>query len=211
MAELVASLVSIRVVAFVDPYCLPGEFVSLVWFLISLFDTVPVYHMNLVLISTLFCCHPSLPGYRELLTHTHTHTHLTALCPGLPGWAGTRKLKLIWILLKQEKVSGSGISWAICKSSPHSRHITTPAPHHWVFTGRMLFLPPTRPSLLMVLLNQILTASLLCCVDAAGDDSEVSEYCRHVHSDSVPCSQCRSARHCQWTPAAWYLYCFVTL
>jgi len=26
-------------------------------------------------------------------THTHTHTHLTALCPGLPGWAGTRKVK----------------------------------------------------------------------------------------------------------------------
>ena len=41
-----------------------------------------------------------------------THTHLTALCPGLPGWAGTRKVKPIWILLKQETVSGSGISWA---------------------------------------------------------------------------------------------------
>jgi len=27
--------------------------------------------------------------------HTHTHTHLTALCPGLPGWAGTRKVKPI--------------------------------------------------------------------------------------------------------------------
>ena len=26
--------------------------------------------------------------------------------------------------------SGSGISWAICKSAPHSRQITTPAPHH---------------------------------------------------------------------------------
>ena len=25
-------------------------------------------------------------------THTHTHTRLTALFPGLPGWAGTRKL-----------------------------------------------------------------------------------------------------------------------
>jgi len=26
--------------------------------------------------------------------HTpHTHTHLKALCPGLPGWAGTRKVK----------------------------------------------------------------------------------------------------------------------
>ena len=34
--------------------------------------------------------------------HTHTHTHLTALFPGLPGWAGTRKVKPIWILLKQE-------------------------------------------------------------------------------------------------------------
>jgi len=30
-------------------------------------------------------------------------------------------------------VSGSGISWAICKSAPRSRQITTPAPHHLVF------------------------------------------------------------------------------
>ena len=35
-----------------------------------------------------------------------------------------------WILLKQETVSGSGISWAVCKSAPRSRQITTPAPHH---------------------------------------------------------------------------------
>ena len=55
------------------------------------------------------------------------------LCPGLPRWAGTRKVKPIWILLKQETVSGSGISWAICKSAPRSRRITTPAPHHSVF------------------------------------------------------------------------------
>ena len=26
-------------------------------------------------------------------THTHTHTRLMALFPGLPGWAGTRKVK----------------------------------------------------------------------------------------------------------------------
>ena len=62
---------------------------------------------------------------------THTHTHLTALCPGLPRWAGTRKVKPIWILLKQETVSGSGISWAICKSAHRSRQITMPAPHHF--------------------------------------------------------------------------------
>jgi len=40
----------------------------------------------------------------------YTHTHLTALCQALPGWAGTGKVKPIWILLKQETVSGSGIS-----------------------------------------------------------------------------------------------------
>ena len=65
--------------------------------------------------------------------HTHTHTRLTALFPGLPGWAGTRKAKPIWILLKQETLSGSGISWAICKSAPSSRQTTTPAPHHSIF------------------------------------------------------------------------------
>jgi len=45
-----------------------------------------------------------------VITHTHTHTRLTVPFPGLPGWAGTRKVKPIWILLKQETVSGSGIS-----------------------------------------------------------------------------------------------------
>jgi len=57
------------------------------------------------------------------------HTRLTALCPGLPRWAGIRKVKPVRILLKQETVSGSGISWAICKSAPRSRQITTPAPN----------------------------------------------------------------------------------
>ena len=109
-------------------------------------------------------------------THTHTHTRLTALCPGLPGWASTRKVKPVWISLlflspnqqcqsththtypfngpfsgttqvswyqkgktnldfteARDSVSGSGISWAICKSAPRSRQITTPAPHHSVF------------------------------------------------------------------------------
>ena len=37
------------------------------------------------------------------------------------------------LLLKQETVSGSGISRAVCKSAPRSRQITTPAPHYSVF------------------------------------------------------------------------------
>jgi len=76
--------------------------------------------------------------------HTHTHTRLTALFPGLPGWAGTRKVKPVWILLKQKRVSGGGIRWAICKSAPRSRQITMPAPHHSVFIGRMPFLLPNQ-------------------------------------------------------------------
>ena len=39
----------------------------------------------------------------------------------------------------------SGISWTICKSFPPcSRQTTTPAPHHSVFTGGMLFPPPNQ-------------------------------------------------------------------
>jgi len=45
---------------------------------------------------------------RTAISHTRTHTHLTALWPGLPGWAGTRKAKQIWIFLKQETVAPAG-------------------------------------------------------------------------------------------------------
>ena len=76
-------------------------------------------------------------------TYTHTYTRLMALCLGLARWAGTRKIKPIWILLKQETVSGSGIIWAVCKSASCSGQIM-PAPHHSVFTGRMPFLPPNQ-------------------------------------------------------------------
>jgi len=53
------------------------------------------------------------PGKWKVIkwNNTHTHTRLMAIFPGLPGWAGTRKVKPIWILLKQETMSGSGISW----------------------------------------------------------------------------------------------------
>jgi len=79
-------------------------------------------------------------------THTHTHTNLTALFPWLPRWAGTRKVKPIWMLLKQETVSGSGINWTICKSAHRSRQITMPAPHHSVFY-RPDALSATQPTL----------------------------------------------------------------
>ena len=75
-----------------------------------------------------------------------THTH-----PFNGPFSGTtqvgryQKGKPIWILLKQETVSGSGISWAVCKSAPRSRQITTPAPHHSVFY-RPDALPAAQPT-----------------------------------------------------------------
>ena len=53
-----------------------------------------------------YCPHALAEG--KVLQLTHTHTRLMALFPGLPRWAGTRKVKPIWILQKQETVSGSG-------------------------------------------------------------------------------------------------------
>jgi len=67
----------------------------------------------------------------------------TALCPRLPGWASTREVKPVWI--EQEIVSGSGISWAICKSAPCCRQITTRASHNSVFY-RPDALPATQPT-----------------------------------------------------------------
>jgi len=85
----------------------------------------------------------------KLFTYLHTHvtyTRLTALFPGLPGWADTRKVKPIWILLKQLTLSGTGISWAICKSAPCSRQITMPVPQHSSFLQGGYALPAAQPT-----------------------------------------------------------------
>jgi len=50
-------------------------------------------------------------------------------------------------LLEQEIVSGNGISWAISKSAPCPRQITTPASHRSIFTGQMPFLLPNQQRL----------------------------------------------------------------
>ena len=54
-----------------------------------------------------------------------------------------QKGKPIWILLKQYTVSGSGISWALCKSAPCCRQ-TRQHPTTQFFTGWMPFLPPNQ-------------------------------------------------------------------
>ena len=74
--------------------------------------------------------------HRQTLTYlnatVHTHTHLTSLFLGLPRWAGTRKVKPMWILQKQE--TDSEWQWhqlahmQVCTLLQTDNHTSTP-PH----------------------------------------------------------------------------------
>ena len=74
----------------------------------------------------------------------HTHPFYRPL-HFVQDYPGEPVPKPIWILLKQDTVSGSSISWAIYKFPPHHRLITIPAPHHSVFY-RPDALPVTKPT-----------------------------------------------------------------
>ena len=71
-----------------------------------------------------------IPIIISVTISTHTHTHpFNGPLSRTTRVSRYQKGRPIWILLKQETVSGSGISWAICKSAPRSRHynhISTP-------------------------------------------------------------------------------------
>jgi len=55
------------------------------------------------------------------LAHTHTNTHpFNGHFSGTTQVSRYQKVKPIWILLKQETVSGSGISWAMLQTDNHS-------------------------------------------------------------------------------------------
>jgi len=59
-------------------------------------------------------------------------------------------------LLKQQAVSGSGISWTICKSAPRSRQITMPTPHHSAVLQAGL--PSRRPNIIETLNERSISA-----------------------------------------------------
>ena len=76
--------------------------------------------------------------------HTDTDTRLTALFPGLPRWAATRKVKPNWFYWSKRQ-------WvAVAPAGPYgSLHVAPdrkPCQHPTTlfFTGRMPFLPPNQ-------------------------------------------------------------------
>jgi len=82
-------------------------------------------------------------GKGTLISANHTHPSNGPLS-GNTQVSRYQKGKTKLDFSEAKTVSGSGISWAICKSAPRSRQITMPAPHCLVSTGRMPFLPPNQ-------------------------------------------------------------------
>jgi len=102
-------------------------------------------HLYLFIVSII---HTYIHTYIHIYIHTYIHTYIHLFNGPFSGTTRVsryQKGKTIWIILKQEAVSGSGISWAICKCAPCSRQITMPAPHHLVFY-RLDALPATQPT-----------------------------------------------------------------
>ena len=73
----------------------------------------------------------------RLPLNTHTHTHpFNGPLSRTTRVSRYQKGKPVWILLKQEMASGSGISWAVCKSAPCSlppnqQRQSTEGTEHW--------------------------------------------------------------------------------
>ena len=61
-----------------------------------------------------------------MIRYTHTHAHLTAVCPGLRTWAGTRKVKPMQVYTSLQT------------------DIHTSTPQLSFFTGQVPFLPPNQ-------------------------------------------------------------------
>jgi len=81
------------------------------------------------------------------IIYIHTYIHTFNRLFSRTTWVSLhQKGKPFWILLKQEMMGGSGISWTICKSfTPHSRQITMPVSHHPIFYGPDA-LPDSQPT-----------------------------------------------------------------
>jgi len=81
----------------------------------------------------------------QKICYTHTHTRLTAFFCDYSGEPVPERENQSGFYWSKKTVSGSGISWDVCKSACRSRQITTPAPHHSVFY-RPDALPGARPT-----------------------------------------------------------------
>jgi len=104
---------------------------------LTLYNSISTGHM-LIMMPNQQC--KSIKG--TATTHTHPFNGPLSRTTQVSRY---QKSKTNLDFLKQETVSGSGISWAICKSAHHSRQITTPTTHHSVLY-RPDALPAAQPT-----------------------------------------------------------------
>jgi len=119
----------------------------------------------------------------DQMSKENTHTH-----PFNDPFSGTTQVS--WyqkgktnLDFTEARESGSGISWAICKSAPHSRqprqHPTTQ-----FFTGRMPFLPPNqqRQSIEGKKTLYITDKLCKCCIFnwQSNKQQNMNQYCRKI-------------------------------
>ena len=119
-----------------------------------------------------------------------------------------QKGKTMWILLKQETMSGSGISWAICKSAPCSRQITTPAPHYYMLAFIHSFI--RSPVLLFdTQWPAVPFLEALCAVSCDMSRIPVSQrpshYRIHVKGGVARRAKNSEANAWHWQPGRWWL------
>ena len=135
----------------------------------------------------------------HLWTHIHTFKTFNSPYSGTTRVSRYQKGKPIWIFLKQETVSSSGISWARWKSPPRSRQITTPALHHSVFY-RPDALPAIQPAVSkqwrpMHIYEQYLLTQMVQTTRTWRTD--------RTESSSVGmAAEVATSRECLWEPAA---------
>ena len=96
----------------------------------------------------------------------------------------------------------SGIRWTMCKqSAPRFRQITTPTPHHLIFTGRMLYLTPDQQSQSTEGSSIIVTQYLLQVVNLRLLHPALAEYCdEHVCLSVCPFARISLKPYVQTSP-----------
>jgi len=117
------------------------------------------------------------------------YIRLMAFFPRQPWYASTRKVNHSGFYWSKGRWGGSGISWTICKSFAP---LSTPVPHHSVFTGQMPFLlPKPTASKHWRNLETLITTS---------KNHHFLTYCQTPGERGIDalCSPCRSTPWCQY-------------
>ena len=108
--------------------------------------------------------------------------------------SGYQKGKTNLDFTEQETVSGSDISWAICKCASRTRQVTTPAPHHSVLKADCPSCRPTNSVEALKANLKLLTVIVYCALDLITVFHEVRPFKKPMELQRAM-QQCGSGLH----------------